>query len=176
MDPTPQSATMKRAAAGAGNFWTRLAAGFVAGFLAVLIFSGSAIAVLHAAALFPMPGWSLMPVPPFGVPQSLVSGFWGGLWGVAYALLEPRLTKHLGWWPGGLVFGAVLPFAVFLLVVPALKGMTIGPGLVPSMFLLSLFLHAVFGLGTAILFRLGQHLVGRKARHSPDLQSGRPQP
>jgi hypothetical protein len=175
MVPTPQSATIRRAPVGAGNFWTRLAAGFVAGFLAVLIFSSSAIAVLHTAALFPMPGWSLMPVPPFGVPQSLVSGFWGGLWGVAYALLEPRLTKRLGWWSGGLVFG-VLPLAVFLFVVPALKGMPIGPGLVPSMVVLFVFLHAVFGLGTAIFFRLGLHLVGRKPGRSPDLQSGRSQP
>ena len=49
-----------------------------------------------------------MPVPPLGVPKSLSLAFWAGLWGVAYALLEPRLTALLGWWAGGLVFGLAL--------------------------------------------------------------------
>jgi hypothetical protein len=46
-----------------------------------------------------------MPVPPFGVPKTLNLGFWAGLWGVGYALIEPRLTALFGRWLGGLVYG-----------------------------------------------------------------------
>ena len=90
----------------------RVAGGFVAGFLSVLIFSHGLIAVFYAAGIFPFAPWNLTPVPPLGVPQVLSGAFWGGLWGIAYALLEPRLTARLGWWAGGLVFGAVLPMLV----------------------------------------------------------------
>ena len=100
-----------------------------------------------------------MPVPPFGVPQSISAACWGGLWGVVYAVLEPRLTALLGWWLGGIVFG-VLPLLVNWFVVPPLKGMPIGAGFAPKMALLEIVLHAVFGLGIAIVFRLGLHLAG----------------
>ena len=42
-----------------------------------------------------------MPVPPLGVPKSLSLGFWAGLWGLVYAVLEPRLTALFGWWAAG---------------------------------------------------------------------------
>jgi len=147
---------------------TRLVVGFVAGFLSVLTFQSGLIAILHAAGAIPFAPWRMTPVPPFGVPQSLSAAFWGGLWGIAYALLEPRLTARLGWWLGGLAFGAVLPVLVLWFVVLPLKGQPVGGGFAPpSRVLLTVVIHAVFGLGTAILFRLGQHLAGRRASPSP---------
>ena len=98
---------------------TRLVVGFVAGFLSVLTFQSGLIAILHAAGAIPFAPWRMTPVPPFGVPQSLSAAFWGGLWGVAYALLEPRLSARLGWWLGGLAFGAVLPvLALWIVALP----------------------------------------------------------
>jgi hypothetical protein len=47
---------------------------------------------------------------------------------VVCALLEPRLTARLGWWSGGLAFGAVLPLVVLWFVVMPLKGLPIGGG------------------------------------------------
>src|SRR3546814_13523381 len=86
----------------------RLGIGFVAGFFSVLIFQMAAIAILQAAGVaFPFAAWSLEPVPPLAVPRSLSAAFWGGLWGVVYALLEPKLTARLGWLGGGLAFGAL---------------------------------------------------------------------
>ena len=115
----------------------------------------------------------MTPVPPFGVPQSLSAAFWGGLWGVAYALLEPRLTARLGWWPGGLAFGAVLPVLVLWFVVLPLKGQPVGGGFAPlSRVLLTVVIHAAFGLGTAVIFRLGLRLAGRRAS-SPAILSDR---
>ena len=147
---------------------TRLTVGFIAGFLSVLTFQSGLIALLHAAGAIPFAPWRMTPVPPFGVPQSLSAAFWGGLWGVAYALLEPRLTARLGWWAGGLAFGAVLPVLVLWLVVLPLKGQPVGGGFAPpSRVLLTVVIHAVFGLGTAILFRFGLRLAQRRASLSP---------
>src|ERR1700675_302684 len=95
---------------------TRLFLGFIAGFLSHLIFQGGFGAILYAGHLIPALPWSLMPVPPLGVPLSLSLAFWAGLWGVVYALLERRLTTSLGWWLGGLVFG-LAPLAVYWFVV-----------------------------------------------------------
>ena len=152
---------------------TRLVIGFSAGFLSVLIFQSGLVAILHAAGAVPFAPWSLAPVPPFGVPRSLSAAFWGGLWGIAYALLEPRLTARLGWWSGGLAFGAVLPVLVLWFVVMPLKGLPVGGGFVPSGVLLVIVIHAVFGLGTAILFRFGLRRAGRRAPPSPAALSDR---
>ena len=137
---------------------TRLFLGFVAGFLSHLIFQGGFGAILYAAHLIPSLPWSLKPVPPLGVPVSLNLGFWAGLWGLVYALLEPRLTALLGWWLGGLVFGA-LPLAVYWFVVLPLKGSGIGGGFHPAMVPIEVGFHAAFGIGAAIIFRCGLALA-----------------
>jgi hypothetical protein len=142
-----------------GAWWSRLAVGFVAGFLSVAIVTSGLIEILHAAGVVPGPGWNFAAVPPFGVPQTVSFAFWGGVWGIVYVLLEPRLSRHLGWALGGIVFGAVLPLSVGLFIVPALKAMPIGPGLVPSMLALMAFLHGVFGLSIAVFFRIGQRAL-----------------
>ena len=54
---------------------TRLLLGFLAGFLAVLVFQSGLVAVLHAAGAVPSAPWSLAPVPPFGVPRTLSAAF-----------------------------------------------------------------------------------------------------
>src|SRR5262245_2556072 len=91
-----------------------------------------------------------MPVPPLGVPQSLNLGFWAGLWGVAYALLEPRLTALFGPWWGGVIFG-LAPLAAFWFVVLPLKGLGIGGGFHPAAVPIHIGFHVIFGIGTAIL-------------------------
>ena len=137
---------------------TRLVLGFVAGFLSHLLFQGALGAVLFAAHLIPALPWSLMPVPPFGVPRTFSLGFWAGLWGVVYAVLEPRLTTRFGRWPGGLVFG-ILPLLAHWLVVLPLKGLGVGGGFHPAMVPIEIAFHAIFGIGTAIIFRSGVALA-----------------
>jgi hypothetical protein len=97
------------------------------------------------------------------VPKTVSLGFWAGLWGLAYALLEPRLTARLGWLLGGLVFGA-LPLAVTWLVVLPLKGLGIGGGFHLAMVLIGIGFHAAFGIGVAINFRSGLVLARRWSR------------
>ena len=140
---------------------TRIFIGFIAGFLSHLIFQGAFGSILYAAHVLPALPFSLDPVPPLGVPRTLSLGFWAGLWGIAYALLEPRLTARFGWWPGGLVFG-LAPLAVLWFVVLPLKGMPIGGGFVPAMVPIHVGFHEAFGIGVAILFRSGLALARRK--------------
>ena len=142
---------------------SRIFLGFVAGFLSHLIFQGAFGSILYAAHVLPALPWSLDPVPPLGVPKTLSLGFWAGLWGVAYALLEPRLTARFGWWLGGLVFG-LAPLAVLWFVVLPLKGLGIGGGFHPAMVPIAVGFHLVFGVGVAILFRVGFALARRRAR------------
>jgi len=150
---------------------TRLFLGFVAGFFSNLIFQDGLLGILYAAHLVPALGWSLTPVPPLGVPMSLNLAFWAGLWGMLYALLEPRLTARLGWWLGGLVFG-LAPLLVFWFVVLPLKGAGVGGGFHPAKVLLSVALHAIYGLGAAILFRAGLALARRRVGASPEALHG----
>jgi hypothetical protein len=151
---------------------TRLFLGFLAGFLSHLIFQGGLGSILYAAHLVPALPWSLTPVPPLGVPKSLSLAFWAGLWGLAYALLERRLTALLAWWSGGLVFGLALPLVVYWFVVLPLKGFGIGGGFHLAMVPIEVAFHAVFGIGTAIIFRSGLVLARRRVRASPEALNG----
>jgi hypothetical protein len=146
---------------------TRLFLGFLAGALSHLIFQDGLLALLYLAHLVPALPWNLMPVPPLGVPLSLNLAFWAGLWGVAYAVLERRLTARVAWLPGGLVFG-IAPLAVFWFVVLPLKGVGIGGGFNP----LYIALHLIFGIGVAILFRSGLVLARRWVQASPEALHG----
>lgn len=146
---------------------TRLFLGFLAGFFSHLIFQGGFGALLYALNLLPSLPWSLMPVPPLGVPRSLSFGFWAGLWGIAYALLERRFSALHSWWAGGLVFGA-LPLAVYWFVVLPLKGSGIGGGFHLAMMPIEIGFHAAFGIGTAIIFRTALWLIQRSAGAPPE--------
>jgi hypothetical protein len=139
---------------------TRLIVGFIAAALSVLVFQMITIAIIQAAGgAVPAEPWSLEPVPPFGVPRSLNLAFWGGLWGLLYALLEPWLTARFGWLLGGLVFGALPVLALWFVVFP-LKGIPVGGGWTGYGIFLGILLHAVFGIGTAILYRLLRSRIG----------------
>jgi hypothetical protein len=146
---------------------TRLLLGFFAGVLSHLIFQGALGGILHAANLIPALPWSLMPVPPLGVPKSLSLAFWAGLWGIAYALLERQLTARLSWWLGGLVFG-LAPLAVYWFVVLPVKGAGMGGGFHLAMVPIEVAFHLVFGIGVAIIFRAGVALTRRRSHTQPE--------
>jgi len=147
---------------------TRLLLGFLAGVLSHLIFQGAFGGILYAAHIIPNLPWSLEPVPPLGVPKAFSLGFWAGLWGVVYALLEPRLSVRFGWWLGGLVFG-IAPVLVLWFVVLPLKGLGVGGGFHPAMVPIAISSHLLFGLGTAIFFRTGLALARRGgSREAPN--------
>jgi len=142
----------------------RLLLGFIAGCISHLVVEGALGAILHAAAVVPVPPWSFVPVPPLGVPQTVSLAFWAGLWGVSFALLEPRLTALFGRWRGGLVFGLALPLLGDWFVALPLKGRGVGGGFHLETVPTDLALNAALGVGTVVLFYLALCL---SQPHSP---------
>ena len=145
---------------------SRLLLGFGAGALSHVIFQGGLGAIFYAAGMIPELLWSLKPVPPFGVPTTLNFAFWAGLWGMVYALLEPRLTARLGRVPGGLVFG-LAPLLVFWFVVLPLKGAGIGGGFPAKAVLIYGGFHLIYGIGLALIFGAALGLTRRETGVSP---------
>src|SRR5438094_10320239 len=89
---------------------TRLALGFVAGFLATITFHQIGIWVLHAIGYIPFAAWNTAPRAPFGVPAVLSLSFWAGVWGVLFVVSERWLARFPGgYWVGATVFGATGP-------------------------------------------------------------------
>ncbi len=130
----------------------RLALAFVAGFVAVLVFHQGMAILLWAAGGLPAFPYSLAPRPPFGVPAVMSSSFFGGLWGIALALL---LAAKPGWprIPVGIVFGAVALTFVALTLVAAIRGQPIAV-LDPFRWWRGLLLNGAWGLGTVLLLNL----------------------
>ena len=100
----------------------KLGIGFVAGAIAVVTVHEIIDYILHVAAGFPRVPWSMQPAAVTGVPQIVSDVFWGGLWGILFALVSDKL-------PGdnptvkGLIFGIIGPaiLGVFILV-PLITG------------------------------------------------------
>jgi hypothetical protein len=91
--------------------------GFIAGFLATLIFHQLTLVLLWSAGVAPFGPFSMASTPPFGVPAVLSLAFWGGVWDILFALVDGRFPRGVGYWVTALLFGAILPSLVSLLVV-----------------------------------------------------------
>lgn len=120
---------------------------FLAGFVSTIVFHQSvAFLVRHHA-------WSMKPVPPFGVPSFISLAFWGGVWGIAMILVLAR-AKGVAFWISSAAFGAVFPTLVAALVIMPLRGQVPPAGNRASLLLIGFLINAVWGLGTAGLYRL----------------------
>ena len=152
------------------NLPFRLLLGFSAGALSHVVFQGALGSAYFASGLIPGLPWSFEPLPPFGVPRTVNFAFWAGLWGIAYALLEPRLTAHVGRIQGGLVVGVAAMLVRWFVVLP-LQGAPVVEGFVPNLVVVFAGFHVIFGFGLAVIFgaalRLAPSLaqVPAKARH-----------
>ncbi len=131
----------------------RVILGFIAGFLATLIFHQIALALLHAAGMTPRGAWSMQPVPPFGVPSVISLSFWGGVWGI---IMMPVIDRQRGaaYWIWAIVFGAVLPTLVAWFLVAPLKHQPMAGGWKPRALMLGPVVNGAWGFGTALIYRL----------------------
>jgi hypothetical protein len=145
------------------NIPARLLLGFSAGALSHVVFQGALGLVYFAADMIPGLPWSFKPLPPFGVPTTVNFAFWAGLWGIAFALLEPRLTARIGLLKGGLAFGVAAMLVRWFIVLP-LKGAPVFDGFVPNLVVVYTGFHLIFGIGLAVLFGAGLRLAPSLSR------------
>jgi hypothetical protein len=130
---------------------TRLALGFVAGFLATITFHQIGIWILHAVGYIPFAAWNTAPRAPFGVPSVISLSFWGGVWGILFVLIERWLARFSGgYWVGAVMFGAIVPTLVLMFVVFPLRGQPVGAGFAANLIVTFVIVHALWGVGTAV--------------------------
>lgn len=134
--------------------------GFVAGFAATLVFHQGLLEIYYLAGTVSHPAWGMRPAPPFGLPQVISLAFWGGVWGVALALLARALTRSGARWLFALVFGAILPTLAAWYVVTPLKGGHFEFSLATAW--LGLTLNGLWGLGTELFLRWPRLGAGRR--------------
>lgn len=137
---------------------TRALLGFCAAVLSVLTFHQGMWALLHAAGIMPPAPYPTRPTPPFGVPQIASLCFWGGLYGLVFGLILPRLPRA-PMWLLGLGLGLLAALVGWFIVAP-LKGQPVASGFVPLRMLISVLINGAWGIGVGLILTL---LTGRKA-------------
>lgn len=122
---------------------------FAAAFLATLIFHQGLFGVFYLTDLIPKAPYNMTPTGPLGIPSVISLAFWGGLWGVPlWALVRRRVG--MSHWLISLLFGAIGPTAVAMLIVFPLKGIAVAPAMV----VVGLLLNGAWGVGTGLLMRV----------------------
>ena len=129
----------------------RIAFGFIAAVMSVLIFHQGMWTTLHYLALPGLhmpPPFPIAPVGPLHVPRIVSLCFWGGVWGALFgAVWHGRRTSN--WWAGILL--GVIAGSVGLLVVLPLKGLPFAGGWVLDTWIRSMLINGTWGLGVGLL-------------------------
>ena len=131
----------------------RLLLAFAAGFISVFLFHQGMLIFLNQIGFTQSTPYPINSTQPFGIPAIWSMAFWGGVWGIALAVLILRLRNKISYWLVALLFGAFAPTAVFLFVVSPLKGMPFAGGWELKLIARGLMLNGAWGLGTAILLQ-----------------------
>ena len=131
----------------------RSAFAFVTGAASVLVFHQGVLELLYLAGVIPFVPYSMKPTAPLGVPAVVSAAFWGGVWGIIMIAALGRRLAGARYWTAALVFGAVLPTLVALVVVLPLKGQPMGGGWDPAHIGIGLLVNGAWGLGTALMLQ-----------------------
>jgi hypothetical protein len=147
----------------ASGFLPRLLLGFVAGALAVVFFHQGAITFMNGLGWVPNPGMRQTLIPPYGVPAVWNAAFWGGLWGVVFALIEPRF-RSLPLVVAAILFCITLPLLTAWVIVPSIKGGAMFAGGNILALLRQVLVYAIWGLGLAVFWTSLPALLGGARR------------
>ncbi len=123
--------------------------GFLAGALAVPLFHQVMLAILYASHFVARAPFSLQPTKPLGLPAVVSLTFWGGVWGIIFAMVGSRRGYAFA-----VLFGAIFPTVVAWFVVLPLKGIPTGGGWAPRGVATALLVNGAWGLGTAVFLRI----------------------
>jgi hypothetical protein len=133
------------------SFRHSVAALFIAGFIATIIFHQAVAGVWYLMGVVPRPPFNFAPTAPLGVPAIWSLAFWGGVWGILYGWVENKFPSGAMYWIAAAVFGALGPTLVGRIVVAPIKGQPIDLNMVGL--LRGFLINGVWGLGTAALLR-----------------------
>jgi hypothetical protein len=135
------------------GFKNRFLFGFIAGFFATLIFHQLMLALLWGLGLAPFPPYPMTLTHPFLIPAVFSLSFWGGVWGILFALIHGRFPRRAAYWVVAFFFGAILPSLVALLVVLPLKGHPMGGGWHLPLLLTAFLVNGAWGIGTGLILK-----------------------
>jgi hypothetical protein len=145
--------------------------GFIAGFIATLLFHQPALATLAAVGFVKAGVYSMRATQPFGVPAVLSLSYWGGVWGLPFVALERRFPKGAVYWLCAFAFGALGPTLVAWFVVAPIKGLPLAGGWQLTRMITGLLINGAWGVGTALFFVIWQRRCGARASASPNRRS-----
>ncbi|MCU5788408.1 hypothetical protein [Alloalcanivorax marinus] len=118
---------------------------FAAGALATLVFHQGLLALLYFLGVAPVAPYNWSATEPLGVPVVLSLAFWGGVWALPLWWLVRYKPTRL-FWLVSLLFGAIAPTVVAMLLVFPLKGLPVSGATWAG----GLLLNGAWGLGTAL--------------------------
>jgi hypothetical protein len=135
---------------------------FIAGALAVPVFHQVLYLLLHLAGIIPAAPYNMTPTKPLGVPALVSISFWGGVWGVVFALTVRRWFSGPAYWIAALVAGGVALTLVAIFVVAPLKTGHL-PATIGRSFAIGFLLNAAWGIGWALFLALFERLRAARA-------------
>jgi hypothetical protein len=103
----------------------RIVLGFVAAAIAVAVVHEGIIYLLTNYGMIRGTAWGMAPIPPWGVPRLFNNIFWGGLWGVLFALAYDVIPGRASWLKG-LLFGLFIVVVSNWILLPLIKGRIVG--------------------------------------------------
>lgn len=133
---------------------TTLAFGFLCAFLGVLFFHQGTITFFHGLGWVAGPAFRQTPVPPLGVPLVWNAAFWGGMWGILFAILEPRRPAAMPLWLFAILFCLLLPLVVGAwILVPLIKGTPLFANGNTAAMARAIGIYTMWGFGLALFWR-----------------------
>ncbi|MDQ2778323.1 MAG: hypothetical protein M3Y32_02065 [Pseudomonadota bacterium] len=107
---------------------------------------------------FPFKPWNLH-ANSYGMPSVLALAFWAGVWAIPLCLIV-RSMPRLRAWAVGAVLGGVVPSLWGFTVLAAIKGQPLFAKGNLGLIAIVLFINAVWGLGTVVVYRWLQRRYG----------------
>ncbi|MFM9938827.1 MAG: hypothetical protein ACKVP7_04950 [Hyphomicrobiaceae bacterium] len=151
---------MRTTSSTSGSIGLNLLLGFIAAAIAVVTVHQGIVFVLTQIGLIKGTPWSLSPIKPWGMPQIVNSMFWGGLWGVLFAVIHDKLPGG-AMWLKGLIFGLIITVISNWTLLPLIKGHVFGQpnqilfaGWDPTRMLATVLILTGFGIATGIIYGL----------------------
>jgi hypothetical protein len=140
----------------------RGALGFIAAAIAVLTVHEGIIYALTQSGWIRSTAWGMQPIPPWGVPRLINNVFWGGLWGMLFALIYDRVPGTAPW-QKGLIYGLLIVVVSNWFLLPLIKGQVFGQpnqvlfaGWNPQRMLITLVIVGGFGLALGTIYGLAR--------------------